>query len=279
MRKITYLFIVACIVGGVWWFNGHQQLSNVVHQYVENGEFITLKARYTPEQIMDLHKKELLVDNKHTFADPVVKYHPYLLLEVKYFQPDKKSREGMALWSEVDGEMVINTETWEMSHGFEDAMNAGATRSDFKLMQALAKQKGPTTVDQLQKDLHLEKETVSLWTDSALSKQLIVQKGNELQLHFQDPKIVVVPETKIADLLVKKPYSNSQLVSGQYSANQILKNAKAAFGDDFSVRKTTEVYLPVYNLVVSNPDGSTLTTYWNAITGKQITPRYSLKGW
>ena len=279
MRKIAFLFFVACILFGAWWFNGHQQFSQAVNQYVENGEFTTLKARYTPEQIMDLHKKELLVDSKHSFQEPVLKYHPYLLLEVKYFLPDKKSREGMALWSQMDGEMVISTETWEMSHGFEDALNAGASRTDFKLMQAIAKLKGTTSFEQLQKELHLEKETLSLWVDSAVSKQLIVQKGNELQLHFQDPKILILPETKVVDWLVKKPYNNSQTVSGQYSANQILKNAKSAFGEDFSVRQSTEVFLPVYSLIVLNPDGSTLTTYWNAITGHRIMPRYSLKGW
>jgi len=49
-----------------------------------------------------------------------------------------------------------------------------------------------------------------------------------------------------------------------------VKTAKAAFGDDFAIRKTTEIFLPVYSIVVQNPDGSHMTTYWNALNGKNI---------
>ena len=143
-------------------------------------------------------------------------------------------------------------------------------------MQAIAKQKNPTSIDQLQKELHLERETLTSWIESALDKQLIVQKGNELQLHFQNPKILIIPETKMTDLLVKKPYNYSQRTAAQYSVGQIMKTAKAAFGDDFSVRNSTEVFLPVYTLTVNNPDGSTFASYWNAVNGQRMTPRYSI---
>lgn len=277
MKKIlTILVIIAAVVVG-WFAYNQEQIPHLVQKYVENGEFVTLKARYTPEQIMEAHKKELLPDNQHVFQEPTVKYYPYLLLEVKYLQSDKKSREGMALWSLVDGEMVINTETWEQTHGFEDAINADANRNDFKLMQALARQRGSASTEQLQRDLHVEKETLYQWVESASNKYLIVQKGNEIQLHFQDPKILVQPETKITDWLVKKPYSHSQLVAGRYSQSQIQKIAKAAFGEDFAIRNATEVFLPIYVIDVVNPDGSTLTTFWNAITGERLSPRYNLR--
>lgn len=269
MRKIFILASIGAIVAAAWWFNGPHEFSSALQGYVENKEFMTLKARYTPEQIMEMHRKELLIDNQHSFQETELKVHPYLLLEVKYFQPDKKSREGVILWSLVDGEMVINTETWEKTHGFEDAINAGATRNDFRLMQTIAKQKGIITFDQLQKDLHLEKETLSQWIESALSKHLIVQKGNSIQLHFQDPKILIVPETKMTDWLVKKPYSYSQKISPKYSVSQVMKVAKAAFGEDFTVRNTSEVFLPVYSIHVNTPDGSTFTSYWNALNGQK----------
>lgn len=280
MRKTIFIFIVICILaGGFWLLNGPGQFSGMVQQYVENGEFITLKAKFTPEQIMEAHNAELLVDDQHTFQEPDLKFHPYLLMEVKYSQQDKKSREGVVLWSLVDGEMVLDTETWEKTHGFEDAINADATRHDLKVMQALAKHKGTATLDQLQKELRVEKDGLAAWIESALSKHLIVQKGNELQLHFQDPKILVQPETKVTDWLVKKPYNHAQRVNSQYSNHQIQKIAKAAFGEDFTVRNTSEVFLPVYSIIVANPDNSTFTTYWNALNGQRMAPRYSLKGW
>jgi hypothetical protein len=222
---------------------------------------------------MDLHRKELLVDDQHSFKEAEIKYQPYLLLDVKYSQQDKRTREGILFWSLVDGEMVLNSDTWEKTHGYEDAINANANRTDFKLMYALAKNKGAATFDQLKKELHVENETLQSWLTSALNKHLVIQKGNEIQLHFQDPKILVVPETKGTDMLVKKPYSYAQRVARKYNVNQIQKIARAAFGDDFTIRRSTEVFLPVYSIEVLNPDGSISTTYWNAINGQRILMR------
>ena len=280
MRKFLIIFAtVGLVAGASWFFSSNDQITSFVQQYVENGEFLTLKARYTPENIMEAHRKELLVDSQHSFQEPGLKYHPYVLMDVKYSLQDKKSREGAMLWSLLDGEMVIDTDSWEKTHGFEDAINAGATRNDFKVMYALTKHQGTATVDQLQKELHVEKETLQPLLESALSKHLVVMRGNDVQLHFQDPKLPAQPETKLNDWFVKKPYNHALKVSGQYSKSQIHKAAQAAFGDNFAVRHTTEVFLPVYNIEVLNPDGSTFTTYWNALTGKRITSRHSLRGW
>lgn len=275
MRRLIFLLLAACLLVGGWWlFNNYDQALGVVQQYVENGEFVTLEARYTPEQIMEAHRKDLLITEQHSFRNSDLKFHPYLMMEVKYSQADKKSREGVLFWSLVDGEMVLNTETWEKTHGFEDAINANASRTDFKLMNALAKSKGSATTDQLQKDLHIEKETLQSWINSATAKHLVVQKGNTLQLHFQEPKILVQPETKINDWLVTKPYDHAQRVQKKYSHNQIQKITKAAFGDDFKIRTVSEVFLPVYSIEVLNPDGSLRTSYWNALNGQRIQPKY-----
>ena len=274
MRKLLItITTVALVAGASWYFSYNDQIVNFVQQYVENGEFLTLKVRHTADQIMEAHKKELIVDSQHSYLEPTLKFHPYLLMDVKYSQPGKKSREGTILWSLVDGEMFINSETWEKTHGFEDAINAGATRNDFKIMYALAKNKGSASVDQMEKELRVDKEILHGMIESALTKHLVTLRGNEVQLHFQDPKILVQPETKLTDWLVKKPYSHEQKVIGHYSSSQIQKIAKAAFGDDFTVRNTTEVYLPVYSIEVLNPDGSTFTTYWNALTGDRMTSR------
>ena len=280
MRKIIFaLLAVGFLAATGWYFNSQEQIQGFVKQYVENGEFTTLKARYTPDQIMETNRTTLLVDNQHTYQESGLKFHPYVLMEVKYTQPDKKTREGMILWSLVDGEMVINTDSWEKTHGFEDAINVDANRHDFKLMHVLSKTRGTATLDQLQKDLRIEKDTLESWVESASSKHLIVQKGNEVQLHFQDPKFSVSPETKVTDWLVKKPYNPGQRISSQYSISQIQKIAKAAFGDDFTVRNSTEIYLPVYSIEVLNPDGSTFTTFWNALTGQRMAPQYGIRGW
>lgn len=275
MRFILTLSMAALLSGVSWYaWNNSDQVRNMVADYIENGEFLTLEARYTPQQIMETHKKTLLPGDGHSYQEPEMKFHPYLLMEVKYSSPDKKTREGVILWSMVDGEMVINADTWETTHGFQDAITAEATANEFKVLNALAKNQGAMTKDQLKKELHLESDAFNPWLESSRQKHLITQKGDLIQLHFQDPKILVTPQTKINQWLVTKPYDHAQRVKSKYGRRQIERVAYAAFGDDFTVRTATEVFLPVYSIEVLNPDGSVLTSFWNALNGQRIQPKY-----
>lgn len=273
MRKYTFLILFALIAAGGWYlFQNQDQIEDFITQHVDSGEFMTLEARYTTDQIMAAHKKDLLTDSQKTFKDAELKFYPFLLMEVKYTD-NAKPKEGVLLWGMLDGEMVINTETWEKTHGFEDAINAKATRNEFKVINALAKNKGHLSRDALLQELHLEGDIVDPWIDSSIQKHLVVRKGNELYLHLQNPKLAVSPNTKINQWLVTKPYNNVQRVSKKYSRSQIEKIAKAAFAD-LSIRNASEVSLPVYSIQVLNPDGSILTSYWNALNGERINPKY-----
>ena len=275
MRRFAFITFFVCLaVMGLWLLNNYSHIHDFIGQYVENTDFITLEARYTAQQIMEANRKELLADEQRSFEDPELKFHPYLFMDVKYTDDAKKPRESAILWSLVDGEMVLNSDTWEKTHGFEDAINAHASRTDYKIINALAKKNGSMTLDQLERELHLDREMLQPWIDSALQKHLVIQRGNELQLHLQNPKIMVAPQTKISQWLVTKPYNHAQRVAAKYSTSQIKTNAKAAFGEDFTIRESHEVYLPVYSIEVLNPDGSILTTYWNALNGKRIHPKY-----
>ena len=269
-RFFTLVLLAGVGFGGWWFWNHNQQLRDVVDQYIENGEFLTLEARYTPERIMEAHKKELLPDPQHAFQEPILKFYPYLLIDTKFVQPDRKTREGFLLWCLTDGEMLLDTDTWEKTHGFEDAINAHATRSDFKIMNALAKNGSPLSLEELQKDLHVETEMLSPWIEGAIDKHLIIRSGNEVQLHFQNPKIYVIPQTKIKQEFVSKPVSQSQRSAKRYSRSQVERIANAAFGPTFTIRSVREIYLPVFSIIVQNPDGTTHTSLWNAITGQRI---------
>src|SRR5262245_39020061 len=110
MRYIfLFVLVLASAAGGYLAWNRNPELRNLVANYLQNGEFITLEARFTAEQIMEQHRAELLGDGGHTYLEPSLKFHPYLLMDVKY-SLDHKTREGIILWSLVDGEMVLDTE-------------------------------------------------------------------------------------------------------------------------------------------------------------------------
>ena len=80
----------------------------------------------------------------------------------------------------------------------------------------------------------------------------------------------MIPETSIDDHLVTKSLKNAERLSQRFSEWQIRQLAESTFGSDFAIRSTLNVYLPIYNITVGNPDGTFHTSYWNAISGKEI---------
>lgn len=256
---------------GCWWFFNHTTAGDAIRSYVENGEFLTFEARYTPKQLIETHRDQLLHDQNYTIKDPSYKFYPYLWMEVKYLQANGRTKEGVILWSMVDGEMVIDTNTWQMTHGFEDAINARATEADFYIINTLAAHRGALNVQTLQKELGVDDLTMKKMMESVISKQLVIMRGssNEAALHFQNPQIYVTPQTKINQTLVTKPYNMEQRISKKYTRHQIEAVAKASFGQDFAVRGAKEVFLPVISIDELKPDGSTMTSLWNAVTGQR----------
>ncbi len=275
-RRLPLIALLVILVAGGWWTWNSPAVANWkdhIFQYVDNRDIATLEAHYLPEQIIEAHRQELLGNDKRTLQSTLLNYYPYLLLDVKYPESNR-TREGLLLWGLNDGEMVLNTETWETTHGFKDCLECQATRSDFKILQALARRQGMMTIEELQKELQVEREALNSWIEGAKQKYLIVQKGNVLQLHFEKPKLLVTPQTKIKQHLVSKPLGEGQKVPRTYSHSQIMEITQAAFGNDFKIRNEQEVFLPVYRLEILNPDGSVQVSEWNALTGQRILPHY-----
>ncbi|MCC6127938.1 MAG: hypothetical protein IT584_01915 [Chlamydiae bacterium] len=271
MRSVIFIFTcLLFVVAPFWAWNSVPKFRTKVEDLIHSGSFQTLEVRYSADQIMEAHRRELLKDSDHIFLDPTLKFVPYLLMEVKYSRPQDKTGEGMILWGLVDGEMVINTSTWEKTHGFTDCLASNATRQEFKVINALASRGGAWDRDGLSHFLNIENNILDNWIDGCRKKSLIVQKGNTYRLHLQNPKLQVIPETKLEQWLVQKASKNASRVKRRYRPAQIENIAKAAFGNDFAIRKSSEVFLPVYNIVVQNPDGTQMTSYWNALNGKRM---------
>lgn len=269
MKSVAILLtLLLATTIGMWWH--YEELTALLQSYVENGDFLTLEARHTPEEVMEAQRPVLLGDQSRTYQRTFLKHHPYLMLEVKYTSSDKKTQEGIVLWSLVDGEILLNTETWERTHGYYDAIVSHATRNDFKILYALARHGGILPIEQLQRELRLDDDAFESIVNSVKSKQLATQKNNSLQLHFQNPKLLVTPHTTLAQRLVTKPYSQAQRLPRKFTPPQLEEIARAAFGNDFAIRASHEVLLPFYAVEVLNPDGSVMTSFWNALTGQRI---------
>ena len=278
MRPIFFLIVFLLLgAAGYWSWTNSPKFRAKAEELLSSSTFQTLEVRFSAESIMETHRKELLKDNDHIFLEPTLKFVPYLLMDVKYTRAHDKTGEGVILWGLVDGEMVINTSTWEKTHGFTDCIASNATRYEFKIINALASRGGAWDREGLAKFLNIENNILDSWVDSCRKKSLIVQHGNTYRLHLQNPRLQVIPETKLEHWLVTKPTKHASRVQKRYRSSQIEMTARAAFGGDFAIRKTTEIFLPVYSIVVQNPDGSQMTTYWNALNGKRFIPPYDIE--
>ncbi len=279
MRFISLLIITISIsTGGYLIWNHQADIRSWVQEVALSNRIQTLEIRHSAESLMEAHRKELLIDSEHIFLDPRLKFYPYLLMEVKYSRAQDRTVEGVILWSLVDGEMVLNTQHWEKTHGFTDCINSGADRNDFKIINALATTKsGVLDRETLSRFLNVDNEKLDLWLESCRKKSLIVQSGNNFRLHLQNPRLQVQPETKLDHWLVTTSSKNVSRIAKKFRGGQIETIAKAAFGGDFAIRRTTEVFLPVYSITIQNPDGSQMTTFWNALNGKKIDKPYVLE--
>jgi hypothetical protein len=278
MRFFLKLSLIAGIIyGGYWAWDNVPMVRSVSYDLLHIGKFRTLEVRHTAEHIMEMHKRELLQDSNRNFLEPTLQFYPYLLMEVKYSTAPDRTHEGIILWSLVDGEMVLNTSNWEKTHGFMDCINSGADRNDFRVINALASRGGMMDREGLARMLGEDNEKLNQWIDSCRKKSLVVQAGNYFRLHLERPKLQVPPETKLDQWLVTKAAKNAFRVPKKLRRKQIEGIAKAAFGGDFAIRNSRVVFLPIYMITVENPDGSQMTTYWNALNGRRIEKPYHLE--
>ncbi len=278
MRLLIMLLTLASGGYGLWWIGGSRpEIKTKVEELLHMGSFHTLEVRYSANQIMEAHRRELLKDNRHKYLEPQLNFYPYVLLEVKYSLSEDKTNEGVMLWDLTDGEMVIDTKDWEKTHGFSDCINANTDKHEFKIINILAKKGGVIDREGLTKALHVETDVLDAWIENCRRKKLVVQSGNRYRLHLKNPRLKTVPETRIDERLVTKSLKNTTRLSNHYSVSQIEKISRAAFGIDFAIRKTTDVYLPVHGIVVQNPDGSVHTSHWNALNGKPLHSSYFIE--
>jgi len=275
MRILLTLISLAAGAYGLWWVGqNHPEVKGRVEDFFRTSSCRTLELRYTSAQIMDAHRRELLKSNRHQYLEPKLTFYPYLLLEVKYRHSDNETREGVVLWDLVDGEMVIDTRDWLKTHGFGDCLTSQAERHEFRILNVLASKGGTCDRETLSKALHVENETLDSWIDSCRRKKLIVQMGNRYRLHMEHPRLKTSPVTKVEERLVTQTTHNAERASKRFSLSEIQRLTKAAFGQDFTIRRTTDVYLPVHCIVVQNPDGSIHTSHWNALNGKRLRQAY-----
>ncbi|MCP5469658.1 MAG: hypothetical protein H7A36_04040 [Chlamydiales bacterium] len=269
IRFLFSLVVLGALAAGGWFvWERFPIIQDFIEEKVHSSTFHTLEVRFGADEIMKRHRSQLLKGKGYNYLEPKLIFYPYLLMDMKFSRDQIFTEEGMLLWGLYDGEMVLNTSTWERSHGFEDCLLSHAGRNDFKVLRAILEMGSSIDREQLYKKFKVEPEIVDKWVGSCRDKKLIVSAGNKFRIHLQNPQIESVPITILAEPLVTQPTKSAVKMKKRYSVSQIRNLTDIAFGNNFAIRKMQQVFLPVYEISIQNPDGSVRTTYWNALNGE-----------
>lgn len=269
------LFFSACVlagfsIGGWLLWDSFPNLQEFVKDKVHTSEFRTLEIRFTAEQIMEQRKNDLIQGEGYSFLEPRLLFYPYVMMNTKFTTDSSLTREGLLLWGLTDGEMVIDTAHWKRTHGFEDCLLAKAGKNDFKILRAIIEAGGTIDRERLYQKFKNDGEIIDKWVNHCREKKLIVSSGARYRLHLQNPTLENIPITLMHEPLVAHPTRYAVKSKKRYSVSQISKLAHIAFGPDFAIRHTEQIFLPVYSIGVQNPDGSVFVTYWNALNGTRF---------
>jgi hypothetical protein len=268
------LFTLSTLIAGgygLFWLTGHNpQLKAKMEELLDYRYLHTLEVRYAAPHIIEAHQSELLKGRGARLLEPELKFYPHLLLEVKYSQREA-TKEGVALWDLTDGEMVLSTDKWEKSHGFGDCLSASAASHEFRVINHLSK-KGTSDTATIASILGIESGLAEVWLRGCVQKNLIIRTEEGYRLHIQNPHLPKAPESKIHERLVTKTQKGVLKVPTRFSAAKVQRLARSAFGEAFSIRKATLIYLPVYAIPVQAADGAVSTRHFNAFSGSEMPP-------
>lgn len=274
MRLLMTLLTLAISGYGFFWMTDkHPDLKQKAEELLNFRSTTALETRFDSSQVMETYQKKLLKEKGSRYLDPTLKFFPHLLLEVKYCDSKKRTKEGFILWDLTDGEMVLNTKTWDKTHGFADCILTNVNSNEIRLLHVFADQGGTCETVTLLKKARIDLPILEILLRSCLKKNLITSLGdNKYRLHLEDPKLIVTPETKLHEQLTTHPHKGVERATKNFSRAQVERLIKMSFGESFSVRSATELYLPVHRIAIQKPDGSVRTAHFNALTGKELPP-------
>lgn len=271
MRLLSLLFTLAAGSLGLYFAaDKYPDLFKKAEEIIDFRTTTALETRFAIDQILEMHQRTLLREKGSRYLNPELKFYPYLLLEVKYSEKNK-TKEGLILWDLTDGEMILDTKNWEKTHGFADCILGSTQPSEFKTIALLADKGGTADETHLLNKLNVEATVLEATLRNCVKKNLLVSLGNnKYRIHLENPKFTTTPETKIVGQLTTKTHKHAQKVNKHFSTAQVRRLSRIAFGDSFTIRKTTEIYLPVHCIVIQGGNGSIRTAHFNALTGKEL---------
>jgi hypothetical protein len=270
-KKLFFLTLFGGILFFVWW--GYLRTFDFgklagISDQKETVE--TFELAIKPDDLLKAHAS-LLSTKEHSFGQVTALYSPHLLLQVKYAKNGKETSSSSMLWDLVQGELVLGTDSFLKTRGFSDCLQSQASAEDFRILHMLVKAGGSLTKGSITQDSGMEEGVVSERIESLRKRHLVSLSGDIVHLHVESPLLKVDPATTMKRPFVHKETTRGSLLQSTYSEREVQNLVEAAFGKDLAILSSNVIYVPLYELPVQNPDGSIRRTYWNAISGKEVT--------
>jgi hypothetical protein len=173
------------------------------------------------------------------------------------------------LWDLIDGELVLDTNSFDHTQGFADCITSQANADDFRILHMLTK-KGALSKEELSLELGTDAQVVCDHIENLRKRHLVIVANDVVRVHVESPLLKVEPLTSITRPFVQRKILHKDELRTVYTKSDVERLVKAAFGQDVAIRSSRPIFVPIYEIQVLNPDGSLRRTFWNAISGKEL---------
>jgi hypothetical protein len=267
--KTFFLLLVFAALGCAGYYGYLHR--NEVEEFLPSTEdtIDTFENAVSPEEVLSRHAKSLLPTKQHVIGSTTLIFCPHLFLQIKY-SPDGRTTIGSSmLWNLIDGELVVDTNSFDETQGFSDCLSSQAGADDFRILHLLSK-RGALSKEQISQELGTDSQVVCDRIDDLHKRHLVIVANDIVRIHVESPLLKIDPSTAITRPLVQRKITKSDKLSPLFSKKDIEYLVKSAFGQDVAIRTSRFVFVPLYEVQIQNPDGSIRKTFWNAVSGKEL---------
>lgn len=270
MKKFFWILVLLVLVSGGYYAYLHRDEIEPMLPTSNREETVdTFETALTPEELLAHHAKTLLPTKQHTFGSSTLHLAPLLLLQIKYSPDGRSTIATSMLWDMIDGELVLDTNSFDHTQGFADCITSQAGADDFRILHLLTK-KGALSKEQIAQELGTDSDVILNRIDNLRKRHLVISANDIVRVHVETPLLRVDPATAITRPFVQRKVMHKEELQATYTKKEIEQLVKAAFGQDVAIRSSRLIFVPIYEIEVLNPDGSVRRTFWNAISGKEL---------
>lgn len=268
-RIFSLLFFAACGIGGFWAYRHADMIRGMTIDKAFDDTIETFETVISPDDLL-AKQGRLLSTKQHTFGPVALLFSPHLLIQGKYSPDGRSSHPASMLWDLTDGELVLDTNSFDHTQGFADCLSSQVNADDFRILHLLTRG-GPSSKESIIHDLGIDDAIVCDRLESLRRRHLIIINNDIVRIHVESPLLKIDPITSVTRPFVHRQVPNrGSLMSTRYSRQELESLVKAAFGPDLAIRSSRLIYVPIYEVTVNNPDGSIRKTYWNAVSSQNV---------